>query len=102
MKTPCYDCCSRCKGCHDICEIYKEFRLHKEMISEKMNEERQFADYLSDAIKKYEGNRRRIQIDKDRILEILDEVVKMYFDYNCSVEEVIEWAKEVVKYESRI
>lgn len=55
MKTPCYDCCQRHEGCHDKCEIYKEFRLHKEMISEKMNEERQFADYLSDAIKNMKG-----------------------------------------------
>ena len=38
---------------------------------------------------------------KQELINILDEVVKMYYDYNCSVEEAVEWAKEVIKYDKK-
>lgn len=31
------------------------------------------------------------------LLEIIDEVVKIYFDSNCSVEEAVRKAKEIIK-----
>ncbi len=34
---------------------------------------------------------------KNEILEILEEVTKIYFDYNCTLLEAIERAKEVMK-----
>ena len=34
---------------------------------------------------------------KNEILEILEEVTKIYFDYNCTLPEAIERAKEVME-----
>ena len=34
---------------------------------------------------------------RDDVLEILEEVTKIYFDYNCTLLEAIERAKEVIK-----
>lgn len=41
-------------------------------------------------------------MNKQELLEIIDEVVKIYFDSNCSVEEAVRKAKEVMNSENRI
>lgn len=46
MNSPCYDCCQSYIGCHDGCPEFKKYRLHKEMVSEKMNEDREYEIYL--------------------------------------------------------
>jgi hypothetical protein len=61
MNSPCYDCCQGYIGCHDGCPEFKKYRLHKEMVSEKMNEEREFDRYLSDAIANMKGTGRGLR-----------------------------------------
>lgn len=31
----------------------------------------------------------------NKVEEIISEAVKIYFDYNCTVAEAVEWAKEI-------
>lgn len=40
-------------------------------------------------------------MSKEEFREIVEEVVKIYFDYNCSVKEAIEKAKEVISCKSK-
>lgn len=56
-EAPCKDCCQRHEGCHDICPSFKEYKLDKEILSEKMNEKREFEDYLVQAILRMKGVR---------------------------------------------
>ena len=52
--SPCYDCCSRCEGCHSKCELYQEYKQQRSM---RNPEEREFEDYLVQAILRMKGAR---------------------------------------------
>lgn len=39
-------------------------------------------------------------MSKEEIMKIIEEIVKIYFNYNCSFDEAVEKAKEVINDES--
>lgn len=55
MRTsPCLDCCSRCEGCHSICDLYQEFRETKERIQEEtLKAESEYSGYVVDTIRRF-------------------------------------------------
>lgn len=57
-SSPCLDCCSRCEGCHSICDLYQEFRETKERIQDEVLADLEYTRYLSDAVQRMKGVRR--------------------------------------------
>ena len=56
--APCRDCCSRCLGCHDICDLYKSYRANKDRIqNEIVSGELDYGSYITKAIHRMKGER---------------------------------------------
>lgn len=53
-KTPCYNCTDRKLYCHSQCNKYQEY---KDKLPKNRAGERDYTDYLSDAIQKMKGVR---------------------------------------------
>ena len=53
--TQCRDCNRRNIGCHDRCQIYKDFKLLNNKKHKRKQENYKFEEYLQDAIKRMKG-----------------------------------------------
>lgn len=56
-SSPCLDCCSRCEGCHDICDLYQEFKKTKQRIQDEVLADFEYSCYLVGAIRRMKGER---------------------------------------------
>lgn len=55
--APCRDCCSRCLGCHDICDLYQKYRENKERIQDETLQDTEYKCYLVSAMRRMKGER---------------------------------------------
>lgn len=53
--TQCRDCNRRYIGCHDRCQIYKDYKLLNNKKLKTKQEIGKFEEYLQDAIKRMKG-----------------------------------------------
>lgn len=58
MRTStCMDCCSRCPGCHDICDLYQGYRKDKQRIQDEVLQDAEYSCYLVSAMRRMKGER---------------------------------------------
>lgn len=57
--APCLDCPERVIGCHGQCKYYQKYRLSREIVRIKKEEEFKFNCYRNDAIDRMKSTRRK-------------------------------------------